>query len=179
MLGKIVAWLSINWETVALVAYVLINLLNAASRHWSEHKGVVRWCLWLAEMLSILRSAGTPAGAVLGNTKLPGVSVKNGSVVKLLPFAVIVLASVSACGTTTRGYLAKGLDIAAAVDKVAIPAIEKLCVEKVRACGKVEPEKCVQFQKCHAALIGYQGAMNSVTKGLAEANRALEILGVP
>lgn len=97
----------------------------------------------------------------------------------LLPFALVAVASLSACGTTGRGYLAKGLDLAATADKAILPTVEKICVAAVAKCGQVPPEKCAAFTRCHAALVGYQAAMNSVTKGLAEANRALELLGVP
>lgn len=92
--------------------------------------------------------------------------------------SILLVLLLSACATTPRGYLAKGLTAIKAADKIAIPAVEEICVAKVKECGQVAPEKCAAFTKCHAALVGYQAAMNAVGKGLAEANRALELLGV-
>jgi len=177
-MGQITKWLGENWWWLTVALGIAIQLLNASTRRWSEHKGVVSWLLWVTEVFSILRSAGDAPGKA-GNLKLPILPTKNGKVT-LLPFVlVIAVGSLSACGTTARGYLVKGLDAVALADKIAIPVAEKACIAAVSKCGKVPPEKCAPFQRCHAALVGYQSAMATVGKGLAEANRALELLGVP
>jgi len=41
-----------------IIAGVLIQVLQATTRHYSEHTGVTRAMLWLAEMLSIVTSRG-------------------------------------------------------------------------------------------------------------------------
>lgn len=63
-----------HWDLVTFCALVLIQLLNAATRHWSNHAGVVKVILFLSEVLSVLRSIDVKGGA-LGRLKLPLTSV--------------------------------------------------------------------------------------------------------
>ena len=59
-----------HWMTISMVMVVLISILNAATRHFSEHKGLVKVLSFISEMLSILTSRGVAAPKI----KLPGVS---------------------------------------------------------------------------------------------------------
>lgn len=69
-------WIVSNWEWIALAAGLAISVLNAVTRHFSEHKGVAKVALFLVELLSILTSAGQVNGR-LGKFKPPMRSVKN------------------------------------------------------------------------------------------------------
>jgi len=78
-MDSIAAWLSANWWWVAIVVGVVIQIVNAVSKHWGQHEGVKKICLFITEMLSIFTSAGarTDLG---GKMKPPFVSVKPGGV---------------------------------------------------------------------------------------------------
>lgn len=65
-------WAQTHPGTLVAIGVVLIQLLNAASRHWSEHTGLKRWATFATEMLSILTSRGATAK---GPYKLPFSSV--------------------------------------------------------------------------------------------------------
>ena len=68
-------WIVNNWQWVIVAAGVAISVLNAVTKHFSEHSGVVKIALFLAELLSILTSAGQVNGR-LGKLKPPMRSVK-------------------------------------------------------------------------------------------------------
>ena len=65
-------WAQTHPGTLVAIGVVLIQLLNAASRHWTEHAGLKRWATFATEMLSILTSRGATAR---GPYKLPFSSV--------------------------------------------------------------------------------------------------------
>jgi hypothetical protein len=70
-------WLKVNWYWIALAVGVAIQVLNGISKHWPQHAGLRRVCLFVAEMLSVVTSAGarTDLG---GKLKLPFTSVRPG-----------------------------------------------------------------------------------------------------
>ena len=55
-MGAVMQWLSENWGTVAFAAFVLVNLINAFTRHFTLSDGWKRWALFAVEMLSVLTS---------------------------------------------------------------------------------------------------------------------------
>jgi hypothetical protein len=63
------SWLSANWGLVCLVAFVLIQVLQKATKHFSEYKGFVKVALFVVDCLSVLSSRGN--GSLL---KPPGPS---------------------------------------------------------------------------------------------------------
>ena len=67
-------YLKANWPWLApLAAYVLINILNIFTKHYSEKKGFVKFCLVLVELLSFVTSKNTAAGiGLMKKFKLPG-----------------------------------------------------------------------------------------------------------
>ncbi len=66
------AWTQQHPGTLVAIGVVLISLLNAATRHWSEHTGLKRWLTFVTECLSIFTSRGATAS---GPYKLPFSSV--------------------------------------------------------------------------------------------------------
>lgn len=71
---NVINWCSVNWYWIAGAAAVLVSILNAATRHWSQHQGVARVLLFISEVLSILVSANVTNGRA-GKLKLPLSSV--------------------------------------------------------------------------------------------------------
>lgn len=70
-------WLADNWSWVLPVAaWLLISILNAASRHWSERAGTKRVLAFVVELVSLLASAGARVGrGPAAKLKLPGQDV--------------------------------------------------------------------------------------------------------
>lgn len=56
-IGKVeMEFLSKHWTVIALSAVIGINLLQAVTRHFGDHKGVKRVALFLVDVLSIFPS---------------------------------------------------------------------------------------------------------------------------
>ena len=72
LLHGVWTWVHSHPGTLIAIGVVLIQLLNAASLHWTEHKGLMRWLTFVTEVLSILTSRGATAS---GPYKLPFSSV--------------------------------------------------------------------------------------------------------
>lgn len=60
------SFLAEHWTVIAAVVAVLISVLNAVTKHFSEHKGLVKWLTFVTEVLSFLTSQH-----VKGALKLP------------------------------------------------------------------------------------------------------------
>lgn len=67
-----IAWITAHWLAISIAAAAAIAIINAATRHWSEHKGLVRVLLFVSEVLSILTSRGS---TLIGPVKPPLLSV--------------------------------------------------------------------------------------------------------
>jgi hypothetical protein len=169
-MARLIAWCSANWWLISIAIYVAVNILNAATSHWSEHKGLVRWLLFVAEALSIVSSAGrTP-------TIKPPLDVdKHGPAVVLLAASLLLA---GCCGGSSRCYLARGLTATKAADAIALPAIEKSCVVKVSTCGAIPRAGCPPYLQCVQGLAVYQASMDAIGRALGVTNRVLSDLGV-
>jgi len=51
-------WLTENWELITFIALILINVVNALTKHFGEHAGVKKVLLFITEMLSLIASSG-------------------------------------------------------------------------------------------------------------------------
>lgn len=179
-----IAWLQSHWLLVVLVLGVLISLLNAATRHWSEHTGVVRVLLYIADALSIIRSKGT-SGDVLGNAKIPGVptgstGVVDGKHILMLVSAGLLAASMlTGCCSTARCYLAAGLEGLHKADKLVTAAVVNACKPKIQACGSVAEDKCPALQTCLKAIDVYKISANVAGRELDNCNATLSEIGAP
>jgi hypothetical protein len=172
-IAKAAHWCEANWWLVSLIAYGLINVCNAISKHWSEQRGLVKALTFGTEALSVLTSKEAPTWL-----KLPGQVGKKAGPSVLLPLIVAGSLSMSGCCTTARCYLAKGPAIISSADKIALPAIESACKPGVERCKGKKPEECPALQRCEEGLLAYRVAMDSLGRALAAANKALEVLGV-
>ncbi len=71
---NVIQWLGENWWWLALCVGLLVQVSQAATKHFSEYVGLVKVLTFATEVLSIFRSAGVAPG-VAGNLKPPVVSV--------------------------------------------------------------------------------------------------------
>jgi hypothetical protein len=53
-------WLQANWMWIALGVAVLMKVLNTITKHFDEYKGVKRWCLFLVDLLDVVKSTPPP-----------------------------------------------------------------------------------------------------------------------
>ena len=63
-------WLSDHWPYISGLLLIAINVVNLYTKHYSHHKGIAKALLFVAEMLSVLKSAGDSKNIF----KLPGQS---------------------------------------------------------------------------------------------------------
>jgi len=64
--------LKTHWGTIMMVIYLIINICNGITRHWSEHKGLNRVLGFIVEILSMV----TSYGSIDARFKLPLTSEK-------------------------------------------------------------------------------------------------------
>ena len=95
-----------------------------------------------------------------------------------IPLALVGALGMSGCCGTSRCYIARAQTALEASDPIALKAIGAVCKPRVEAECKGKGEACEAFQKCTAALVGYQAARKTVGTGLVELNRALAEIGV-
>jgi hypothetical protein len=169
MIANIWTWLVAHWELVCLVLYVLINICNAASRHWSEHKGVVRWCLFVAEVLSIVSSRGrTPA------IKPPLDVDRHGPA--LLPFVLAASLLLGGCGVYAQ--LQRAHTAVEVADKIALDVFATKCMDAAKACKGRQPTECPGWVQCDGTRTKYLAAAKAIDDSLAVLNRLLRDMGV-
>ena len=68
----ILDFLASKWAVITMIIYVIINICNGITRHWSEHKGLNRVLGFIVEMLSMV----TSYGSIDARFKLPLTSEK-------------------------------------------------------------------------------------------------------
>ncbi len=71
-----ISFLSENWGTITIISLILIQVLNAATRHWKDNTGAVKVITFISEVLSIITSKGQTNGS-FGKVKAPFTSVRN------------------------------------------------------------------------------------------------------
>ena len=53
-------WLNEHWWWILIAIVAVAKVLNLITHHWSEHRGLVRWCLFLVDILDVLKSTPRP-----------------------------------------------------------------------------------------------------------------------
>lgn len=66
-------WIRQNWLTITLVAMAVIKALNLVTRHFRDYRGVVRWCVFLIDLLDLVKSShgGLPGSRPPGPPPTP------------------------------------------------------------------------------------------------------------
>lgn len=158
---QVISFISEHWAAISLALLVATNVLNAASRHWSEHAGLAKALLFCAEMLSIVRSRGVPAGA-LGPAKLPLQSVPPSGdanppaepLVMLLAFVALLAAACATTGgqkPTAAQRLEQVQNGVLAAQALAVNGFHVVCGSIADACideGITDPARCRRFLPC-------------------------------
>lgn len=56
-MDQVTAWLGAHWWQITIALVVVIKVLNLVSKHWKDHRGVVRVCLFLVDLLDVFKSS--------------------------------------------------------------------------------------------------------------------------
>lgn len=57
MIDTATAWVSANWWQIAIGLVILMKVLNLVTRHFKDYKGLVRWCVFLIDVLDVFKSS--------------------------------------------------------------------------------------------------------------------------
>lgn len=155
----VVSWMAAHWVLVSLAAVALISVINAATKHWSSHTGLVAVLLRISELLSYFTSKDVPGWFKWPLTSVPPAPPtppRSGGNPLLLWLAVassLTLAG-SACGTWQQS-LKVGLDSAGEAAAGVRPLIEAhyaaKCEAVARSCAAAKTPDCPLLVACQAA----------------------------
>ena len=56
----IIEWFGTYWWMVLIVVGATAKVLNKATKHFSEHKGFVKWALFVVDVLDIVKTTPAP-----------------------------------------------------------------------------------------------------------------------
>ena len=59
-MDKMIAWVHMYWWVCLLALTIAMKVLNAITKHYSEHRGLVRACLFVVDLLDIFKSTPAP-----------------------------------------------------------------------------------------------------------------------
>lgn len=193
---KVLYWISDNWWLLSIALAALVSILNAASRHWSEHAGLKRALLFVAEVLSILTSAGASTGAGPGaaaRLKWPLTSVpprarerksaiivgpRGGSSVGGLSGVLVLLLALGGCAgwqAQTKTALSLAGTTVREAETKGLAYYARRCMEVAKACpaGSGEDKSCTSLQTCHTSLRQFRTVLDAADLALLAAWNAL------
>ena len=86
-------WINSNWIYVLFGVAAAAKILNLITKHWSDHAGVVKVCLFLVDLLDIVKTTPKPG------TAKPRIDIKPGTML----LALLLSVSIAGCTTTAGG----------------------------------------------------------------------------
>lgn len=174
-------WIKDNWLLIVVVLGVLVQIANAVTRHWSEHGGVKRWAAFIAEMLSIVTSAGTRVQGTPGKLKLPLQSVppeplelqvkrkrKSVEVLTIFGLGIVTIGGFGCAGLTWDQKAHKGIavvfELAGTTHTVGVEAIQADCMKKAKACRAKGDRGCKSAEDCLAKRRKFDAAVKTAIR---------------
>lgn len=165
-INHVLDFLTLHWLWTSLALYVLANIANALSEHYSTKKALrSRIFFGVAEVLSVVRSAGAPGNSLaaaaakygpglkalllgaLSRLKLPVQSVppSGDASPPSAPLAVALLLTLAVAGACATAGSAGQLDVMKRIDKAqkGIDAVAALAVPGFRIALKRAAEDCI------------------------------------
>jgi hypothetical protein len=66
-------WFVDHWPKLILAAMIAVKVLNMVTRHFADYRGVVRWCVFLIDLLDVVKSShgGLPGSRPPGPPPIP------------------------------------------------------------------------------------------------------------
>lgn len=173
------AWILAHWLEITVAIAIAISVLNAATKHWSEHTGFVRVALFISEVLSILTSRGS---TLVGPIKPPLISVPPktidpGKVDGGVPPKVVLLLLLPLLGACA-GWQKTTLKSVRVVHELGIGARKiasaDVCAGKRKECREAGKRKdCPALESCIAARTAVLGGLTTLQLGLSATIDAL------
>ena len=154
-------WLIEHWELILIVITIAAKVLDSITKHFSEHKGLVKWCLWIINVLNVFKTTPAPK-------KDRSKSVNIASTSFLLVFFV-------GCSPSTFNegivYSYKGLKILSQVhEEIMRPRCRKLAQD----CRVKKPEDCFAWVKCRDLRRKINAGLTMANTGLKQAHAGYE-----
>lgn len=50
-------WIAGYWPEIILASMVIAKVLNMVTMHFSDYRGVVRWCVFLVDLFDLIKSS--------------------------------------------------------------------------------------------------------------------------
>jgi len=160
-------WLVKYWPIILIVTTLIAKILDSITKHFSEHKGLVKWCLWIINVLNIFKTTPAP----LNKTK-SGVIIKT-----LLPVLFITLAAPGCAGwqVKTRQSLTGAQHASKALYEIARPFYKARCGQLA---SEVKKAGCSSSDKASVAckpLVDCQGQRDLVHNWLDRLQLAIVV----
>jgi len=163
-MDSIFAWLGQYWWACLIGIGIVMKVLNKITVHFSEHKGLVRWCLFLIDILDICKSTPAPRQPRRSN------SIKIGSTL-----LVLLLLPLAGCASTFSGKLAQAHSAIDGVTATALEVFHIECLRRAKACAARGIRKsldCAPWRACDNARAGLVSAVRLVEDGLLAMDQA-------
>lgn len=169
-------WLKLNWWWVGLALVALASLLNSITSHWSlAQTRAGKVLLFVAEMLSVLRSRGVDAWGKLPLEDAPPPAPKRKPLLPLLMLSMLCLAG---CPQTLGQRMAVVQTGAKAASDLALVAWHSECLARAQRCADAGDKECKQLLECQGARRVFLDAMDALGSALRAANRAIYLAGM-
>lgn len=179
-MNSIYEYILTHWGTIIAGILIVINILNAITKHWSNKTGPVKVLSFITEILSFVCSWD-----VKGIFKPPFISKKpletlgssdekGGKIASLaIPFLALVLASSYGC-TTLRGKIEVAHQATTIAADLGAIAFHTQCTVKATECKKAGDTVCQPWIKCNANREQFKTIVFMVEDNLKGLNRIVE-----
>lgn len=61
-MDTVIAWMNNYWWVVLIGVAVAAKVARVTASHWSDHKGVKRWALYIVDLLDVVKTTPRPGG---------------------------------------------------------------------------------------------------------------------
>lgn len=127
---------------IPAIGYIIINILNTITKHYTEYKGLVRVLLFLVEIVSMLTSKNT-----LAMFKWPG-TYKS---ILWIPLSILIASCASWQTTSTK--ILDGLKTSVVMTSdIVINHYDRACGQVASVCKAKQDMKCPQLIACHESM---------------------------
>ena len=161
----LISWLGQYWWVCLIGIAAAMKVLNKITVHFSEHKGLVRWCLFLIDLLDVIKTTPAPAHHRRGS------SIKVGPT--LLALAVLLLAG---CAPIFSGKLADAHRVGFSRRvQATLQVFHAECKARAKECaagGVKRALDCAPWRACDNARAGMLAAVRLVEEGLLAVDQA-------
>jgi hypothetical protein len=171
----------IYWPQILICVPMIISIINAATNHWSNQKGVVKVLTFITEILSFLASKDVQGALKIpflskkpSNT-LPSDTEKGGKIASIaLPFLLLCNVTVDSGCATLRSKITVAHEAVAISANIGATALHAQCTSKATDCKKAGDTTCIEWQKCDAARKQFEVIIFAIEDNLKALNRLVQ-----